>query len=147
MKHAYFVAIPPGSQVEVDPNIGPDGHNAIVRQIERFGGRNATSVSGKLEKFPGLFYRFDKPIPVDDIHAGHEAVIDHAERRAAGAASTSALAFDLSQRDETGQRLASETEVEVIEQVKPGQKPTGKEIKSKITVSPEGSDRVKLPRA
>ena len=144
MKHAYFVPIKPGTQVLVDPNIGPSGQAEIVKQIEFYGGRDAATVSGKLENFPGIFYRFDRPIPVDDIQVGHEAVLDAADQRAAGARNASAMAFDLSQRDETGQRLASETEVEVVEQIPAGQKPTGKEVKSKITVTPEGNDRLKI---
>lgn len=147
MNRAYFVQIPAGSQVEVDPNLGIESHKAIVRQMERFGGRNATSVHGKLEKFPGLFYRFDKPIPVDDIHAGNAAVIDHAERRAAAAFSSSALAVDAAQRDKSGKRMVTETELEVTEQVRPGQRPTGKEIKVKLGVSPGGNSKLKLPSA
>ncbi|GGA00414.1 hypothetical protein [Dyella caseinilytica] len=145
MKRLYYVRIPAGSQVEVDHNLGEAAHKAIISQLERYGGRDAASVNGKLEKFPGLFYKFDRPIPVDDIVAGHDAVLDHAERRSAGAVAASAMAIDAIQRDKTGQRLSSVTEVEVTEEVKPGNKPTGKEIKSKFIVSPDGSDSVKLP--
>lgn len=147
MNRPYFVRIPPGSQVEVDGNLSLESQKAIVTQLERFGGKDASSVKGKLEAFPGIFFRWDKPVPVDDILVGHAAVIDHAEQRAAGAAANSALAFDLAQRDKTGQRLASETEVEVTEEIPRGKRSTGKEVKMKVTVAKDGQDNAKLPRA
>ena len=143
----YFVEVPPGAQVQVDPNLGQDWLNAIIEHIERYGGKEASKVSGKLSEFSGYFYRWEKPVAIDDIYVGHEAVNENAQERAAGAAVNTAMAFDMSKRDKTGQRLATETEIDVTEQVKPGQKPSGKEIKSKITISPEGSTNVKLPRA
>lgn len=148
LNRPYYLRIPAGSQIEVDPSLGHDSHVAIIRQLETYGGRDASSVKGKLEKFPGLFYRFEKPVGIDEIHEGHAAVVDHAEQRAAGAATTSALANDAALRDpRTGVRMVSESEVEVTEVVRPGAKPTGKEVKMKLTVSPDGSDNVKLPRA
>jgi hypothetical protein len=147
MPRPYYVQVPPGSQVEVSSNLGPESHKAIVQQIERFGGRPASAVHGKLEKFPGLFYRFDKPIGVDEIHAGNAAVVDAAGKRAGAAFSTSALALDAAQRDKSGHRMVRETELEVTEQVKPGSRPTGKEVKAKIGVSPDGSNRVNLKMA
>jgi hypothetical protein len=143
MNKRYFVQIPPGSQVEVVGGIGPDGHKAIVAQLEIYGGRDAKSVNGKLEDFPGLFYRFDKPVPVDDILTGHAAVLDHADKRSAEALTNSAIANDAIQRDKQGNRLASQTEVEVIQEVEKGARPTGKEIKSKITVFPTANNTVK----
>lgn len=143
----YFVVIPPGGQVQADPNLGPDWLNAIVEHIERYGGKEASQVSGKLSEFSGYFYRWEKPVAIDDIYVGHEAVNDNAQERAAGAAVNTAMAFDMSKRDKTGQRLAVETEIDVTQEIPAGQKPTGKEIKSKIAVTPDGSDKVKLPRA
>lgn len=146
MERLYFVEIPPGSQVEISHNLSAESHKAIVKHLELYGGRDASSVNGKLEDFPGLFYRFERPIGVDEILAGHDAVVETAEQRSAGAVFHSALANDAAHRDKTGHRLVSESEIEVTEQVRPGQKPTGKEKKIKIGVANDGSNTVKKTR-
>lgn len=143
----YFVQLPAGSQVEVSSNLGPEAHKAIIQHLEVYGGRDASSINGKLEDFPGIFYRFDKPIGVDEILSGHAAVVEAAEQRSAGAVVKSALANDAVHRDQTGHRLVSESEIEVTEQVKPGQKATGKEKKIKIGVAKDGLDNLKMPGA
>jgi hypothetical protein len=104
-----------------------------------------SSVSGKLEQFPGIFYRQNKPIGIDEILVGHEAVNDAAELRSAEEATRSALSFDRSHQAADGERLVEETEVEVIQEVQPGQKPTGKEVKFGVGVSKKGSSKTKLP--
>ena len=146
MTRAYFVKIPAGSQIKVSENLSIASEEAIIQQLQRYGGRNASDVSGKLEKFPGIFYRHSKPITESEIIAGHDAVMDHAERRSAEEATKSALGFDASNRDKhTGERLVKESEVEIIEQVPRGKKATGKEVKFGLTVSKDGNSKTKLP--
>ncbi|MDR3445974.1 hypothetical protein [Dyella sp.] len=147
MERLYFVPIPAGSQVEISHDLSAESHKAIVAQLERYGGRDASTINGKLEDFPGIFYRFEKPIGVDEILSGHAAVVEAAEQRSAGAVVKSALANDAVHRDQTGHRLVSESEIEVTEQVKPGQKATGKEKKIKIGVANDGTNTLKMPGA
>jgi len=62
MTRPYFVQIPSGSQVRIDQRFSAESERVIIEQVEKYGGRNASDVSGKLEQFPGIFYRQSKPI-------------------------------------------------------------------------------------
>lgn len=146
MTRAYFVRIPAGSQIKVAESLSPTSEEEIIRQLQGYGGRNASDVSGKLENFPGIFYRHDKPITESEIVAGYGAAMDSAELRSASEATKSALGFDKSNRDpNTGERLVSESQVEIIEQVPRGKKATGKEVKFGLTVAKDGNSKTKLP--
>jgi len=146
MTRPYFVQIPAGRQVQVPKSFSPASEQAVISQLERYGARPASAVNGKLEDFPGLFYSTSKPISESAIVHGHEAVIDRAMLRSAEEAKMTALGFDKANRDpNTNERMASESEVEIIEQVPRGRKPTGKETKFSLSVSPNGSD--KMPKA
>lgn len=145
MTRPYFIQIPSGSQVKVDGRFSPESENAIIQQLEKYGGRKASDVSGKLEQFPGIFYRQTKPISEDEIVAGHEAVVDGQEKRAAAEATRAALGFDASKRDKKRRRNVQVTEVEVIQEVPPNEKPTGDEVHLHVTVAADGATNVKLP--
>jgi hypothetical protein len=148
MSRPYFVQIPAGRQVKVNENLGRDSEDAIIRQLLRYGGRNANEVSGRLEQFPGIFFRTDRAISESEIVSGHEAVLDHAERRSADEATRSALAFDAINRDsDTNQRLARETQVEIIQEVPKDQKRTGEEVNFSVSVAENGSSSFKMPGA
>ena len=145
MTRPYFVQIPSGSQVRIDQRFGVESERVIIEQIVKYGGRNASDVSGKLEQFPGIFYRQSKPISEDEIVAGHEAVVDGQEKRAASEATRAALGFDASKRDKKRRRNVQVTEVEVIQEVPPNEKPTGNEVHLHVTVANDGANNVKLP--
>lgn len=145
MNRPVFVRIESGTQIELGKNWGSEQTECIIRQLEKFGARRASEVSGKLENFPGIFYSH-RVISEDDIVAGHEAVVDGQERRSASEATRSALAFDVATRDKKGKgrRLAKVTEVEVRQDIPRNEKPTGKEVNLSISVSEDGSSSDKL---
>jgi hypothetical protein len=146
MTRPYFVRIPSGSQVQIERRFGPDSERVIIEQLQKYGARNAKDVSGRLEDFPGIFWRQDRPINEGEIVAGHDAVVDAQERRAAAESSKSALGFDAAHRDrKTRRRGVQVTEVEVVQEVPKGEKPRGNEVSLHVTVSNDGHENVKLP--
>jgi hypothetical protein len=146
MKRPYFVQIPSGAQVQIERKFGPIAEDMIIEQLQKYGGRNANEVSGKLEAFPGIFYRQAKPIGEDEIVAGHDKVVENQEKRSAAEATRAALGFDASKRDRKNKkRLVQTTEVEVIQDVPRNEKPTGDEVHLHLTVAHDGASNVKLP--
>lgn len=146
MNRPYFVRIPSGSQVQIERKFGPSTEAILIEQLEKYGARNAREVHGRLEDFPGIFWRQDRPINEGEIIAGHDAVVDAQERRSAAESSKSALGFDAAHRDKkTRRRGVQVTEVEVVQEVPRGEKPKGNEVALHITVSNDGNDSVKLP--
>lgn len=144
---AYFVRIESGTQVRVGDEWNTAQQDKVIEQLERYGGRKASAVSGNLENFPGIFYSSDKPISESQIVGGHEAVVDGQERRSAAEATKSALGFDAANRDRKrgGKRLAKVTEVTVQQDIPRNEKPTGKEVHFSVGVSEDGSSSAKLP--
>lgn len=146
MSRAYFIRIPSGSQVQIDRRFSPATEAIIIEQMQKYGARNAKEVSGRLEDFPGIFWRQDRPINEGEIVAGHDAVVDAQERRSAAESAKSALGFDAAHRDrKTRRRGVQVTEVEVVQEVPKGEKPKGNEVALHVTVANDGSDNVKLP--
>jgi hypothetical protein len=146
MNRPYFVRIQSGTQVQVERRFSPATEAMIIEQLQKYGARNAKEVSGRLEDFPGIFWRQDRPITEGEIVAGHDAVVDAQSRRAAAESSKSALGFDAAHRDKkTRRRGVLTTEVEVVQEVPKGEKPSGNEVTLHVTVANDGSDNVKLP--
>jgi hypothetical protein len=141
---AYPIAS--GNQIEIGRDYNPAQIGQIVTQLERFGGRPARDAKGKLDRFPGILYSLDKPIPVDQIELGHEAVKEAQQIRAAEEVTRSALGLDASQRDaRTGKRKARSTSLEITQDIPRGSKAKGDEVVFGLTVSPDGSSNVTLP--
>lgn len=141
----YFVQIPSGTQQVIGHDWNLAQQDSVIRQLEKYGGRPAKDVNGKLESFPGIFFA-DRPISESQIVAGHEAVVDAQEKRSAAESTRSALAHDASTRDKrTRKRLASLTEVEVKQDVPARERPTGNEVSMKITVANDGDSHAVLP--
>ena len=141
-KHrAYFMEIPSGSQVMVGHGWTKEQTDNVIRQLEKYGARPASEVSRKLENFPGLFYRTDRPISESEIVGGHDAVVESQERRSAVEATKAAAGFDLAQRDKrTKKRLAKVTEVSVEQDVPKNERPKGDEVRFSVGVSDDGQD-------
>jgi hypothetical protein len=141
------VRIESGTQVEVGKDWNAGQQAKVIEQLERFGGRKASEVSGRLESFPGIFYSSDRAISESQIVGGHEALVDAQEKRSATEATRSALGFDAAHRDtKRGKnRQVRSTEVEVTQDVPKNQQPTGAEVKFSVGVSEDGSSSAKLP--
>jgi len=138
----HVVNIPSGQQVKVGDDWNAAQTDSVVKQLEVFGARPARDASGKLQKYSGLLYSLDKPIPVGKIEAAHEALVNEQDQRSADELTKGALGFDAALRDKrTRRRGAKVTSLEVSQDVPPFSKATGKEIKFGVTVTPDGHDK------
>jgi hypothetical protein len=142
---APHVRIASGTQIEMK-NVAESDAREIVRQLEKYGARDAAEAHGALGTFAGILYRFGNPVDVEEIHMGHDAVVDTQEKRSVAETQKSALGFDhvVQAIGRKGQRVAKETSVEIVERGDPREKPTGKEIDFKVSVNPEGGSALKL---
>lgn len=143
---AQMVQIPSGQQAMIGQQWTKEQTDAVLVELEKFGARPAIDTNGKLDKFPGLLYSTSKPISEHQIHAGHEAVVEHQEKRSAEEAVRSAKAFDVSTRAQKGRgkRLAKVTGVEVHQDLPRGQRPTGNEVDFSVTVDESASSDLKI---
>ena len=133
------VTIPEGGQVEIGHGWSHEETAYVIQQIFASGGAHADEARGRLGKFTGLLYREMRPVTVDEIVEAHESVLAAAEERSAAQATRGALAFDRQANKGRRQRLARITEVEVHQELAPGEKPRGDEVHFKMTVDPDGS--------
>jgi len=139
------IPVASGRQVFIGKDWNSTQNDSVVLQLERFGARPARDANGKLEYFPGILYSHDKPIPVDKIEMGHEAVVESQEKRAGAELTKGALGFDAALRDKrTRKRLARTSSLEVTQDVPKGTKPDGKEVVFGVTVANDGTDRLNL---
>jgi len=135
-----------GGQAEIGRLWSPEETAKVIEQLERFGARDAAESHGAMGRFLGLLYRDMAPVTTGEIEMAHAAMVATQEHRSAAEATRSALAFDRSVNGgRGGQRRARTTQVEVLEQLAPGARPTGNEIAFGLTVDPEGSRDMKLP--
>ncbi len=134
------VEIPSGHQVALGKTWSQAQRDAVIKQLQTYGARE---VNEKLERVTGLLYRVEKVVKSEEILEGHAAVVDMQERRSAAEATKSALAFDQSSR-KGGRRVAKITEVEVVQDLPPKTRPSGDEIKMRVSVEPDGG-KLSLP--
>lgn len=134
--------IPSGTQVEVGKTWNSRQVDAVIRQLERFGARNAGEMKrANLIQYSGILYSLDKPISADKIEDAHTVVTEEQFERSYKEMAKTALAIDASQRDPaTKKRRAKRTTFEITEDLAPRAKPSGKEAKLSITVTPDGHD-------
>ena len=140
-----WVLIPSGRQEQLDKTLKFDSDQtaSIVQQMERYGARESSQVNRRLKDFDGLLYNLSKPVKENDFEIGNAALIHHQEERSVSEAVIAARTFDAATTQDKGrQRLAKTTAVEIIEDAKPGAKPTGDEIRSEIEISPQGRDKL-----
>jgi hypothetical protein len=125
-KRSFFVDIPSGYQERIGKDWSPEQQTSVIAQLEAIGAKQVPQISGKMENFSGLVYSTSKPVSEDKIHQANEVVISDAEKRSIDTAQKAARTFDLTTREKKGKgrRLARETSVEIIEEDKPGEKPT-----------------------
>ena len=143
----YFAKIPSGEQVEVGKNWTMAQIDGVIKEIQRYGARHASEVSGKLDKFAGILYSTSRPISEDHIVTGHDAVVDHQELRSAEEAVRAAKAFDTVHRDKKSRkRRAKMTAVEVEQDVPDNVKPNGNEVHFSLSVAEDGAPDVTLKR-
>lgn len=139
---AGIFPVPAGHQIEV-PQLAKEKSgpviDAILEQLHNFGARDAKEIKGKLKEFPGIIYSLDKPVSIENIEIGHEAVGEYQDRRAADEAVKSAKGFDMALRDKnTRRRLTKTTEVEVEQDVPARAKKKGDEVAMKVTIAEDG---------
>jgi len=108
--------IPTGTQCEMKGLSDEDG-KSVMRQLERFGARDAAEAHGALGTFTGILYRVGAPVDSEEILMGHDAVVDTQEKRSIDQTQKSALGFDRAVQalGRGGQRVAKQTTVEVLE--------------------------------
>lgn len=142
-----FIELPSGHQGIIGHGWSEQQMRSVISHMERHGFRPASESSSRLTEFTGVFYRIEKPVTENQIHTGHDALVEHQERVSAQEATRGALAFDGATRDPKNRkkRLARVTEVSVKQDVPPREKPTGNEVNFSLSVDPEGRSDVKLP--
>lgn len=140
------VTIPSGMQHDLDEGWSAEETGRVVAQLERFGAKPTVSLNTDLSKFTGILYSDVRVIQTDEIAVAHEAVVGMQEGRSATEATRAALGFDRAARTPRGRPGAKVTEVEVIEQSDPREKPRKGAVEFSIAVDPEkGRSDVKLP--
>jgi hypothetical protein len=140
-----IIEIPSGQQREIAAGLSKASIDSIVGHLERFGARNNADSKLHIEDFDGYLYSLGKPVSSDKISDAHETLVEKQEKRSVNEAMRNAAAYEKSTRDKrSGKRLASLTEVEVVQDLPPREKATGKEVKFKVTVDEKGTDEVKL---
>lgn len=145
MPRHQVVMVQSGHQTELGRAWNPIQVSEVITQLERFGARPARDSKGKLLRFPGILYSTDKPIPVDQIEMGHEAVVEDQSQRSVTELTKSALGFDASLRDKkTRKRVARVSALEITQDVPKGVKPSGEEVKFGVSVVPDGHDELKI---
>lgn len=138
--------IPSGQQRNVGEGMSPASIRHVIAHLERFGARNNSDGKLNMDEFDGYLFSLEKPVKADKISDAHDVLVNKQEKRSATEATRNALAFDRTTRDKkTGKRLASLSEVEVIQDVPAREKPTGNEVKMKVTIDPNGSSTANLP--
>ena len=142
---SVMIEIPSGRQHPLMDDWTVTHQDYIISELERFKAVPASQVNRKMVDFDGTVYSTTKPISETQIISAHEAVVDHQERRSAKEATRSALAFDQTTRSKQGKRLASVTEVEVIEDTDPKEKKSKKRMSMKVSVDPKGQEKADLP--
>lgn len=139
------IEIPSGQQREIANGLSKSSIDLIIDHLERFGARNNADNKLHIDDFDGYLYSVGKPVSSDKISDAHETLVEKQEKRSVNEAMRNAAAFEKSTRDKrSGKRLASVTEVEVKQDVPSREKPTGNEVKFKVTVDEKGTDEVKL---
>lgn len=139
---AGIFPVPAGHQIEV-PQMAKEKSgptmDALLEQLHAFGARDAKEIKGRLKAFPGLIYSTDKPVSIENIEIGHDAVGEYQDQRAAEEAVKAAKGFDMALRDKnTSKRLTKTTEVEVEQDVPARSKKKGDEVAMKVTVAEDG---------
>lgn len=137
------VVIPEGGQVEIGHGWTALETAYVITQILRAGGADAAEAHGHMGTFTGLLYRENHAVDVEEILTAHEGVKAAAEERSVTNATRGALAFDRTANKGARQRLAKVTEVEVIQELAPREKPTGNEVHFKMSIDPEGSSNAR----
>ncbi len=121
------------SQAQVD---------SVVKYLQKFGALTPAEVGRSMIRYDGILYRVDRQLSQHELEYGFEAQIDYAQSRSVQENTRSALAADRDPLTKKRRAIISEHE---IEQDAPGGRPTGKEVKMSITISPDGNENTKLP--
>jgi hypothetical protein len=139
--------IPSGQQRAIGKGWSKEQFDAVISHLESFGALPVKDLSRNMTDFDGILYSLGTPVPSEKILEAHDVVVDHQEKRSATEATRSALAFDAAGRDKKrgNKRLASVSEVEVVQDVPARQQPTGAEVNFKVSVANDGRTDVKLP--
>lgn len=128
--------IPAGGQIVL--NHEQDAVDHILKQLTPYGTVAAKDI-GRNKDFSGLCYAIGKPVDIDAIKAGLDAVDQTAIDRALEVRKNGAIAADQAMEDvarQGGARLNG-VEVEVIEQAK-GPNDTDPKFEQRIAVEREG---------
>lgn len=133
-----------GHQGKFPVDLTSDQRNSVMEQLHRYGAVERRNVHGQVREFTGLVYSFDKPVSEDEIAAGNEEQLDHAQDRSVTQATRSALAADLAHRDQDnrrkGKRKSKKVSVEVLRHEDGIDTPM-----MGVTIDDEASTRAKLP--
>lgn len=142
MKQPMHPVIPSGTQVEVGKTWNTFQVDSVIRQLEKFGARNAAEMKhATMLKYSGILYSIGKPISSDKIEDAHSVVVEEQAERSYKEMAKTALSIDAAQRDRsTRKRKAKSTTFEITEDLAPRTKPRGDEAKLSITVTPDGHD-------
>lgn len=143
----YFVDIPSGGQVQIPQDLTKTQVDYILKQIERYGGRDVSQVTEHTPNYSGLSYHVDQTVSEEEILIGHEAVIENAEVRAIEEVSKAASGLDIITRDGDniqdkirGKRRSKVTEVQIVqESADPNVSPDSL-INTTFKVTPEGRE-------
>lgn len=140
-RKAIVYDIPSGTQIAIGCDWTQAQRDVVVDYLVNFGARSAPELSGHMDKFNGIVYSFDRPIPVDGIEVAHGAVVDHQTQVASDEITKAALGVDRAARDpKTRRRTFKRTTMEVTQVTPPGEKPAEGAVRMGISVDPDGHD-------
>lgn len=133
--------IPSGTQVELGKTWNTQQIDAVVRHLERFGGRNVKALGRKVKDFAGILYSLERPVSADRIEGAHEEVVEAQDLRAKQQFTKNALGLDAALREKgTRKRRTKSSTLEIHEVLPPNTRPTGREVNFGVTVAPDGHD-------
>ena len=140
------VEIKRGCQVEIGHGWTAEQTAKVVKQLERYGARDAAEAHGSMGKFAGLLFRDIGQITRSEIEMAHESEVQTREERSVTAATVSALAFDRTVRSRSRERPAARvTETIVKQETAPGSKSTENLVDFSLSVDPNGRSDFKIP--
>jgi hypothetical protein len=141
-----MIEIAQGGQVEIGHGWTPAQQALVIKQLERFGARDAAEAHGSMRKFSGLIYRDMGQIEAAEIEMAHEAELQTREERSVKAATIGALAFDRTARAKTRDRPpARVTETTVRQETAPGVKAPNGMVDFSMSIDPNGRSDIQLP--
>lgn len=143
----FFVDIPSGGQIQIPHDLTKNQVDYVLKQLERYGGKDVSEVTEHTPNYSGLSYHVDKTVSEDEILIGHEATVENAEVRAIEEVAKVASGLDIITRDGEsiqekirGKRRSKMTEVQIVQETADPNVSSDSLINSTFKITPEGRE-------